>query len=192
MTDRVITWSVRFTRLGPLLVAASARGVCLIRFGTMDEDPGRVVSEEFAWAVVRRDEAGVGPWADAVADYVDGRSPHLDVPLDVRGSRFQRRVWAALAAIPRGETRSYAQVAESVECPRGARAVARACAANPTPVAVPCHRVLPAGGQDGGYRYGIWRKRALLDLESATEGGPPRVGRGPVRRRGRAALRSPR
>jgi AraC family transcriptional regulator of adaptative response/methylated-DNA-[protein]-cysteine methyltransferase len=100
-----------------------------------------------------------------VARYVDGESQRIRMPLDVRASRFQRRVWDALCAIPRGRTRSYSELAAALGMPHGARAVARACATNPVAVVVPCHRVVARDGGLAGYRWGVERKRALLDRE---------------------------
>ena len=98
--------------------------------------------------------------------YVDGHSTRLDFPLDVSGSRFERRVWAALRRIPRGETRTYGEVASSLGVEKGARAVGRACASNPVALAIPCHRAVAKGGELGGYRWGIARKRSLLEREA--------------------------
>jgi AraC family transcriptional regulator of adaptative response/methylated-DNA-[protein]-cysteine methyltransferase len=158
--------------LGRLLVAATTRGVCLVDLGDRDEDLARRLLEEFPYAELAPQPTGeVTKWRGAIADYLDGRTRHLDVPLDVRGSRFQRRVWAALGAIPRGETRSYSDVARAIGLPHGARAVARACAANPAPVVTPCHRVIEKSGGLGGYSRGVWRKRALLRLEDEGRSG---------------------
>jgi AraC family transcriptional regulator of adaptative response/methylated-DNA-[protein]-cysteine methyltransferase len=109
-----------------------------------------------------RDPAAVAHYARAVLDYLAGRPAGLDLPLDVRATAFQQRVWAALRAIPYGETRSYRDLAAMVGAPRAVRAVARACASNPVALVVPCHRILRASGDLGGYRWGVERKRALL------------------------------
>lgn len=162
----IIAWTLADTDLGRLLVAATERGVCRIAFV---HDPAAAEVElrgEFPCAPLARDDAALDPAAAALAATVEGRSGHLELPLDVGGSRFRRRVWAALAAIPRGETRSYADVARAIGAPRAARAVAGACAANPLAVAIPCHRVVASGGGLGGYRWGIARKRALLGREA--------------------------
>ena len=172
MTDDAIAWTVRETSLGRLLVAATARGVCHVRFGDGDADLEAALAAEFPYAFLRRDAAALAAWSDALVAWVDGCGGSLDVPLDVRGSAFQRRVWQALRAIPCGATRSYGEVAASLGRPGAARAVARACAANPAALAIPCHRVVPRGGDPGGYRWGAWRKRALLALESGTTGVP--------------------
>jgi AraC family transcriptional regulator of adaptative response/methylated-DNA-[protein]-cysteine methyltransferase len=116
-----------------------------------------------------RDESVLRPWVEALLGYLVGDLPLPDLPLDVRATAFQRRVWQALRAIPRGETLSYSEIARRIRNPRAVRAVAGACAANPVALVVPCHRGVRKNGSDGGYRWGTERKRALLDLES-----PPR------------------
>lgn len=164
--DRSIDWTLRVTRLGLLGVAVTGRGVCHVSFADDEAGVVRALAAEFPYAALQRDDAAAGALATQLVDYVEGRRATLDVPLDVGGSRFQRRVWDALRAIPRGQTRRYAEVAAALGVPGGARAVAGACAANPVAVVVPCHRVVPAAGGAGGYRYGAWRKRALLALEA--------------------------
>jgi len=163
--DHRIDYSTASTSLGVVLVAATPRGVCRIAFGDDAASLLAAVARELPYAVLRRDDARVGPHCDSVADYVAGRCDTLDLSLDVRASAFRRRVWDALAAIPRGETRSYADVARAVGAPGAARAVASACAANPVAVAIPCHRVVASGGGLGGYRWGVERKRVLLERE---------------------------
>lgn len=173
MNVSAIGFTIRDTSLGAVLLAASERGVCRLRFGSGDAELADELAREFPFALLRRDDARLARWGDALVAYVEGRAARLDLPLDVAGSRFQRRVWDALRAIPRGETRSYAQLAEGIGRPRAARAVAGACAANPVAVVIPCHRVVPAQGGCGGYRWGSWRKQALLERESAALQGPP-------------------
>jgi len=166
MTE-AIAYTTRTTSLGLLLVAASARGVCQVRFGASEAGLCEALERELPCAALERDGARVARWADALAAAVEGRGDATRVPLDVAGSRFQRRVWDALRRIPRGSTRGYAELALALGQPRAARAVARACATNPAPLAVPCHRVVPKTGGVGGYRFGSWRKRALLAAEAA-------------------------
>ena len=161
-----IAYTIRDTSLGLLLVAASARGVCSVRFGASESALRAVLARELPCATFERGGERVARWADALAAAVEGRGDAARVPLDVAGSRFQRRVWDALRQLPRGATRSYAELARSVGAPRAARAVANACAANPVPLAVPCHRIVPKTGGVGGYRFGSWRKRALLAAEA--------------------------
>lgn len=156
------------TAIGTVLVAATPRGVCRIAFGDGETELASQLARDLPFAVLRRDDDALAAHGAAIAAYVDGRSDALALPLDVRASAFRRRVWDALAAIPRGATRSYADVARSIGMPGAARAVARACAANPVAIAIPCHRVVASGGGLGGYRWGVARKRALL----AREAGP--------------------
>jgi AraC family transcriptional regulator of adaptative response/methylated-DNA-[protein]-cysteine methyltransferase len=165
---RRIAWTVVTTTLGPLLVAASERGVCRVAFGEDEAALEALLAREIPFARLERDDAGVASFADALAGYVDGRAAALALRLDVSGSRFQQRVWEALRAIPRGEVRSYGELARAVGAPGAARAVARACAANPVAVAIPCHRAVARGGALAGYRWGLARKRLLLVREGAT------------------------
>jgi AraC family transcriptional regulator of adaptative response/methylated-DNA-[protein]-cysteine methyltransferase len=164
MTHR-IDYALAATSLGTLLVAATPRGVCRIAFGASEAELESQLASLLPFATLRRDDAGLARFVARIADYVEGRTTTLDLPLDVRGSAFRRRVWDALAAIPRGTTRSYADVARSIGMPRSARAVANACAANPVAIAIPCHRVVASDGSLGGYRWGIERKRVLLARE---------------------------
>jgi AraC family transcriptional regulator of adaptative response/methylated-DNA-[protein]-cysteine methyltransferase len=178
-----IAYDVVDSPLGRLLVAATARGVCALRFGD-DAALRRELAAEFPRATLVPDPAAVAPYVAAVRAYLTGGLLLPDVPLDLRGTLFQQRVWAALREIPAGETRSYAAVARALGQPSAARAVARACAANPVAVLVPCHRVVRGDGGLSGYRWGVERKRALLALERT---GQPRGGelpRGPGARYG--------
>jgi AraC family transcriptional regulator of adaptative response/methylated-DNA-[protein]-cysteine methyltransferase len=169
--DAAIEYSLRSTPLGLLLVAATARGVCFVDFGTRSDELRERLAREFPFAELRgASSASARSWADAIGRYVAGETRTADVPLDVRGSQFQKRVWAALRRIPRGETRSYSEIARRVGRAAGARAVGQACAANPTPVVVPCHRVVAKDGALGGYARGVARKRSLLELEGAIDG----------------------
>jgi len=161
MHARAIEFAVVPSSLGALIVAAGDKGICHVRFADDGVDPEEEVGREFPFAPLRENPVRLKPWSDALVSYVDGHSTHLDVPLDVSGSRFQRRVWAALRGIPRGDTRSYSEIADSLGVATGARAVARACATNPVAVAIPCHRVVAKSGDLGGYRWGLHRKRAL-------------------------------
>ena len=166
-----IDYRTRVCSLGRILVAGTRRGVCYVRFGATDGELRRRLEQEFPYATFREVSSGrVERWSGAVVDYVDGEATVVDVPLDVSGSAFQRRVWQALREIPRGETRAYSEVARAVGSPNGARAVARACATNPVAVVTPCHRVVGRGGMLGGYAGGVARKRALLRVEGAEVG----------------------
>ncbi len=154
--------------LGSVLVAVSGRGVCAILLG---DDPAALQADlalRFARAVLSEDPALASVLAEVVRLVDDpAEAPALSLPLDVRGTAFQRRVWQALQSVPAGQTASYAAVAASLGAASGARAVAAACAANPLAVAVPCHRVVAANGALTGYRWGVERKRALLAKEGA-------------------------
>jgi AraC family transcriptional regulator of adaptative response/methylated-DNA-[protein]-cysteine methyltransferase len=165
MPTRAIEFAIVPTSLGALLVAASEKGVCQVRFAEAGLDLEEALGREFPFAELRENPVRLEPWTDALVSYVDGHATDLELPLDVSGSRFERRVWTALRSIPRGETRTYSEVADSVGLPKGARAVARACASNPVAVAIPCHRVVPKRGGLGGYRWGPERKRTLLQRE---------------------------
>jgi AraC family transcriptional regulator of adaptative response/methylated-DNA-[protein]-cysteine methyltransferase len=174
MHDAAIEYSLKSTPLGLLLVAATTRGVCFVDFGTRGDALRERLAREFPFAELRgAASASARSWAEAIERYVAGETRSADVPLDVRGSQFQRRVWAALRRIPRGETRTYSEIARSVGDASAARAVGRACAANPTPIVVPCHRVVAKDGGLGGFARGVSRKRSLLELEGAIAGATP-------------------
>ena len=180
--DGSIGYTIADTRLGPMLVAATRRGVCQVAFASEEaaDDPAAVDAElqailhrRFPFAAAERDDVGLKRWSERLVAYVDGHASALDVPLDVGGTRFQREVWAALRRIPRGRTRSYGAIARDLGRARGARAVARACASNPVAVAIPCHRVVSEGGGTGGYAWGAARKRALLEAEGVVDDDAP-------------------
>lgn len=162
--------------LGTVLVAATPRGIAAILLGDAEGPLVRDLARRFPRATRVRDAAGL---ASRVRDVVRAvAEPHLAarLPLDVRGTAFQQRVWAALTAVPAGATTTYAAVARTLGAPRAVRAVAGACAANPAAVAIPCHRVRRTDGALAGYRWGVARKRALLAREAAaTTGGPRRT-----------------
>lgn len=158
------------TSLGRMLIAATERGISSVIFGNDDAALERGLLQEYPAADIARDDAGMRDWVAAVTQLVEGQAPHRDLPTDVRASAFRMRVWQALREIPRGETRSYGEIARSIGQPTATRAVAQACKMNPTAVVVPCHRVVQGDGSLGGYRYGLDRKQALLKAEGA----PPR------------------
>jgi AraC family transcriptional regulator of adaptative response/methylated-DNA-[protein]-cysteine methyltransferase len=163
-----IAWTVRDTPLGLALVAATDRGICAISLGDDAEALDTELRGEFPRAsLVRRDDdARLAGLADAVARVLSGDATDAaTIPLALRGTPFQLTVWNALRAIPRGETRSYAELATAVGRPGAARAVARACATNRVAVVVPCHRVVRGTGEISGYRWGPDRKRRLLEGE---------------------------
>ncbi|MGB5810007.1 MAG: bifunctional DNA-binding transcriptional regulator/O6-methylguanine-DNA methyltransferase Ada [Polyangiales bacterium] len=163
-----IEFAVGRCSLGYALIARTARGVCEVAFA--DSAQGLVPQLEAHFPNATLKPSAEDAWARAVIDAVDTAEP-AELPLDIRGTAFQERVWQALRTIPRGETRTYTEVAESLGEPRGARAVARACASNKIAVLVPCHRVVRKDGNPSGYRWGLERKKELLRIEkeAATE-----------------------
>lgn len=166
-----ITYAIADSALGRLLVAATQKGVCRISLADDDESLEAALRKEFPQAEQSRDFGPLSEWVEIVTRVVDGGSPNSDVqlPLDVRGTAFQRRVWETLRQIPQGETRTYSEVAKEIGQPSAARAVANACAKNPTPIVVPCHRVVRNDGSLGGYALGVERKKKLLKQEGARQ-----------------------
>ncbi|MGA9566424.1 MAG: bifunctional DNA-binding transcriptional regulator/O6-methylguanine-DNA methyltransferase Ada [Candidatus Korobacteraceae bacterium] len=151
--------------LGRVLVAATARGLCSVRFGESAGELERELREEFSAAVIRRDDAALQPYVKPLLASLCGEGTTVDLPLDIRATAFQKKVWEALREIPTGETRSYTDVARTIGNPKAVRAVARACASNPVAVVVPCHRVVRSSGESSGYRWGVERKKKLLEQE---------------------------
>ena len=162
-----IRYALSECSLGSILVAASAKGICAILMG---DDPGallRELQDRFPRAAFA---PGDGPFETSVAKvvaFVDAPRTGLDLPLDIRGTAFQLRVWEALCEIPPGSTASYTEIAKKIGASKAVRAVAQACAANPIAIAIPCHRILRNDGGISGYRWGVERKRALLKREAA-------------------------
>ena len=160
-----ITFAIAPTPLGRMLVAATERGLCAVRFGESAVDLERDLRQEFHAASLQRDDAGMGQYVEPLVAAIRGENTSIDLPLDVRATAFQMKVWEQLRQIPRGETRSYSEIAREIGEPSAVRAVARACATNPVAVVVPCHRVVRSDGDTSGYRWGIERKKKLLDGE---------------------------
>jgi AraC family transcriptional regulator, regulatory protein of adaptative response / methylated-DNA-[protein]-cysteine methyltransferase len=160
-----IRYSIISTKLGKLLIAATSRGLCAVRFGESDATLARDLRHEFHAAAIQRDDRGLRPLAEQVQELLhDGLNPSR-IPLDLQGTAFQQLVWNALRQIPRGETRSYSEIAQAIGKPKAVRAVAGACASNPVALVVPCHRVVEKNGSLAGYRWGVKRKAALLEGE---------------------------
>ena len=157
-----ISFTVAPSLLGLLLVAQTERGVCSIAFGDTESLLVAALHAEFPQAAIVRSDS---PHIAAVLAHLAGTDRLLRLPLDIQATVFQRRVWDALRKIPYGATRSYSQIASAIDQPTAARAVARACATNPVALAIPCHRVVRAGGALSGYRWGLERKKALLQKE---------------------------
>lgn len=153
--------------LGRLLMAATERGVCAISLGDSDDALEAELRREYPEAEIHRDDAGLAGWTGMLLGYMSGPGRRLDLPLDVRATAFQWRVWEELRAIPCGSTRSYGEIARSIGRPTAARAVARACAGNRLALAIPCHRAIRGDGDPGGYRWGMDRKQRLLARERA-------------------------
>ena len=161
-----IVYDVAACQLGFTLVAATSAGVCSVTLGDAPGALEAALRAEFPRADVERDKAQLRDFVREITTSLAGQAPHPDLPLDVRATAFQWRVWQQLRAIPAGQTRSYAQIAQALEQPTASRAVARACATNPVAIVVPCHRVVRGDGALAGYRWGIERKARLLELES--------------------------
>jgi AraC family transcriptional regulator, regulatory protein of adaptative response / methylated-DNA-[protein]-cysteine methyltransferase len=160
-----IKFAVAQCSLGAILVAASGKGVCAISLGDDPDGLVREFQDRFPKAELVGGDAKFEALVAKVVGFVEAPAIGLDLPLDVRGTAFQERVWQALRAIPVGETASYAEIAERIGTPKAVRAVAGACAANTLAVAIPCHRVVRQDGSLSGYRWGVERKRALLEKE---------------------------
>jgi AraC family transcriptional regulator, regulatory protein of adaptative response / methylated-DNA-[protein]-cysteine methyltransferase len=173
-----IAATIRYTcadsPLGRMLIAATERGICAIQFGRSDGELIEGLKREFPFAVRKQDEGGLQAWVRALLKHMLGKDLNAGgarsavkaaLPLDIRATAFQRRVWTYLQSIPFGTTKSYSQVAKAIGQPTACRAVARACATNPVAVAIPCHRVVREDGSMGGYRWGLERKKALLEIE---------------------------
>jgi AraC family transcriptional regulator, regulatory protein of adaptative response / methylated-DNA-[protein]-cysteine methyltransferase len=163
-----IRYAITATPLGQLLVAATDRGICFVSLGARREELEHRLRREFPAAEgVERSEPALTSAVQTIVDFIAGREPHINLPLDIRWTAFQRRVWEELRRIPLGETRSYGEIARAIGQPNAQRAVGHACATNPVPLIVPCHRVVRGNGDLGGYGLGPQRKRKLLEREAA-------------------------
>jgi AraC family transcriptional regulator of adaptative response/methylated-DNA-[protein]-cysteine methyltransferase len=165
-TGETIRFAIGACSLGAILVAATDKGICAILIGDDPDVLARDLQDRFPHAQLEGADAEFDRTVALVVGFVEAPQIGLALPLDVRGTAFQQRVWEALRAIPAGVTVSYAELAARVGVPTGARAVAGACAANPVAVAIPCHRVVRNDGALSGYRWGVERKRILLDREA--------------------------
>lgn len=160
-----ICFAIGECSLGAILVARSEKGVCAILMGDDPDDLARDLQDRFPRAKLLGGDKGFEKLVAKVVGFVEAPSLGLDLPFDIRGTAFQQRVWQALREIPAGSTASYTEIAKRIGAPKAVRAVASACAANAVAVAIPCHRVVRTDGALSGYRWGIARKRALLDRE---------------------------
>ena len=165
--------SIRFTTaespLGRVLIAATEQGICAIRFGDTDNELEQGLRREYPFATRKRQDENLSTWKQQVLEHLRGQKLNSSLPLDIQATVFQRKVWSYLQTIPRGETKSYSQVARAIDRPTATRAVARACATNSVALEIPCHRVVREDGGLGGYRWGIERKKKLLEMESLTQ-----------------------
>lgn len=165
-TNASLRFGISECSLGATLVAQSERGICAILLG---DDPDTLMQDlesAFPQATLLRGDKALAQVIDPVLRFIEAPSIGLDLPLDIRGTAFQQRVWQALQAIPPGTTASYTDIARRIGSPQSMRAVAAACAANVIAVAIPCHRVVRNDGALAGYRWGVARKRALLEREA--------------------------
>jgi AraC family transcriptional regulator, regulatory protein of adaptative response / methylated-DNA-[protein]-cysteine methyltransferase len=164
-----IRYAIVKSALGLVLVAGTERGICCVHFGESRSELEQHLNENFARAEVVQGDAQFKSWVKVVVARIDGKTTGSKLPLDVRGTAFQHRVWNALNGIPKGTTSTYAKLATQLGKPSAVRAVARACATNPVAVVVPCHRVVRSDGELAGYRWGLERKRRLLKREGTRE-----------------------
>jgi len=167
----IINYTITPCSLGLLLVAATERGVCAVKLGDSDAALEADLTREYPSAKIHRADSVLSQPVDKLLNYLSGKQPDLQLPLDIQATAFQWQVWENLRAIPYGETRSYAEVAKAMGRPTAVRAVARACATNPVALVIPCHRVIREDRSLGGYRWGLERKDALLEQEKGRKGG---------------------
>jgi AraC family transcriptional regulator of adaptative response/methylated-DNA-[protein]-cysteine methyltransferase len=164
----VINYAIVETPLGRLLVAATNKGVCSVTLGDSDVALKTDLLNEFPAAEIRHDEKPLRSSLKAIVEHLKSKSPHIDLPLDIQATAFQRQVWEQLRAIPYGQTHSYSEVAKAIGQEKAVRAVAHACATNPVALVIPCHRVIREDKSLGGYRWGLERKKRLLETEKAS------------------------
>lgn len=164
----VINYATVASPLGRLLVAATDKGVCAVMLGDSDAALEADLLKEFPAAEIRHDEKPLRASLAAIVEHLKNKSPRLDLPLDIQATAFQRQVWEQLRAIPYGQTHSYSEVAKAIGQQKAVRAVARACATNPVALVIPCHRVIREDKSLGGYRWGLERKKKLLETEAGS------------------------
>ena len=162
-----INYTIVASSMGRLLVAMTERGVCAVRMGEDDAELEKDLRQEFPEAQIERADSVLSEPVQKILNHLDNNEPRLDLPLDIRSTAFQRQVWEKLRAIPYGQTVSYGDVAKALGKPGAVRAVGRACATNPVALVIPCHRVVREDKSLGGYRWGLERKKKLLEHESA-------------------------
>lgn len=169
-----LTWACRDTALGPILMAATDRGVCFAQFGDSCDKLLQQLQREFPQAELQQftDDSStqLEQWIEGLNAYIQNKQPRPEVPLDLQGTAFQIKVWEFLLSLQDGDVISYSELAQAIDKPKAVRAAASACGANRIAVLVPCHRILRGDGGLSGYRWGLERKRALLDAERARRG----------------------
>lgn len=167
-----ISYAAVDSPVGLMMIGATDRGICFVQFGSARGELLTALRNEYAQAELTAMREPVHPdfqsWISSLTDYLAGKQPHLDLPLDIRATAFQMQVWTYLQSIPYGEVQSYGEVAAGIGNPKAVRAVASACAANKVALVIPCHRVIRGTGEMGGYRWGVPRKRTLIDMERAS------------------------
>jgi AraC family transcriptional regulator, regulatory protein of adaptative response / methylated-DNA-[protein]-cysteine methyltransferase len=165
-----ISYTLCDSPLGRLLVAATPKGICAVSLGESDADLERGLMDEYPAASINRDDNTLKASLSAILEHLQGRRPHLELPLDIQATAFQRQVWQALRQIPYGSTISYSEIAKRIGRPNAVRAVARACASNRVALVIPCHRVVGKDNKLTGYRWGVERKGKLLEQEAGSVG----------------------
>ncbi len=160
-----VTYTIVDSPVGRMMVAGTDKGICSVKLGDRDERLEQDLRREYPEANIARDHSALRAWVGPLVGHLNGSRPHLDLPIDVQATAFQWKVWRYLQSIPSGETRAYSEVAKAIGKPSAVRAVARACATNPVCLVVPCHRIVGKDGSLTGYRWGVSRKKQLLDRE---------------------------
>jgi AraC family transcriptional regulator, regulatory protein of adaptative response / methylated-DNA-[protein]-cysteine methyltransferase len=160
-----ISYTIAASPMGRLLVAVTERGVCAVRMADNDAELEKDLRDEFPNAELKRDDSALRETVQKIVNHLKNNEPRLDLPLDIKATAFQRQVWEQLRSIPYGETVSYGDVAKALGKPGAVRAVGRACATNPVALVIPCHRVVREDKTLGGYRWGLDRKKKLLEHE---------------------------
>jgi AraC family transcriptional regulator of adaptative response/methylated-DNA-[protein]-cysteine methyltransferase len=168
-----ISYATLPTAIGLMMIGATDRGICFVGFGEMQLELLERLRAEYPKAAIEPMPEPFHPdfraWVNAITRHLAGEAPRPDLPLDIQATAFQMRVWKYLQTIPAGDVQSYSEVATAIGQPNAARAVAQACARNPAAVLIPCHRVIRGSGELGGYRWGLARKRGLIDAERAAK-----------------------
>lgn len=173
-----ISYATLETPVGLMTIGATDRGLCFLQFGASADELAATLRAEYRNAALEPVRVPYAPafarWVDAIGEYFAGERPNLDLPLDIRATAFQMRVWKYLGSVPYGSVASYGEIAAATGHPRAARAVANACARNVVALVIPCHRAIRGSGELGGYRWGLERKRALIDRERAHRPAEPK------------------